>query len=108
VCVCVCVCLSECLFFFDRKTPRAALQLLRRFSNHFSCSVLVLRFPACVCVCVCAHLACAMVNPYVSWCKCGHLRLVSEQQVVLLVNVGATMLVCCVGVGVPRDVCEGA
>ena len=37
----------------DRKTSRAALQLLRSFSNRFSCSVLVSRFPTCVCVCVC-------------------------------------------------------
>ena len=37
----------------ERKTSRAALQLLRSFSDCFSCSVLVSRFPTCVCVCVC-------------------------------------------------------
>ena len=61
-CVCVCVWdLSECLFFFDRKTSRTALLFLRSF---FFQPLFLLRsclavpnVCVCVCVCVCACIA---------------------------------------------------
>ena len=52
-CVCVCVCVS---IFFDRKTSRAALRLLRSFLSPLFLLCSCLRFSSCVCAFAVARL----------------------------------------------------
>ena len=56
LCVCVCVCVSECLFFFDRKTSRTALLFLRSFLSTAFLALFLSRGSQRVCVWVGAWL----------------------------------------------------